>query len=676
MASLNKSCPIHGRGQAGRAPGNPLVFLVVTVFFIFLCEFIIVLFLDDLAPRLRFHKELVDAVMLSLMLPVMLYYFLFLPLRMKSLDSVRRVRKDAERLNQDLRGQVSSLQETEILYRSLMEAIPDIVYKIDLNGNFTFVSSAVRVLGYEPDELVGRHFSTIIAPEEVEYVSREAVLPRYMGKVLGEHHSPKLFDERRTLTRSTRGLEIHIIKKRDAADETAHQTHNTIVGEINSSGVYRLDPDGSRSEFIGTLGIIKATEQWGSSGVIRDITVRKQEVDSLLRLKKIMEDITQGVSDSMSLMTDDFRILWANKATEDNTGYKIDELIGKHCYEVTHNVDSPCDSPLHPCPLKEVMTTSKPTTMLHAHLDKHGNKRYVEVTVYCISEGEDDGSTNRYIYVSKDVTEKKNMEESLFELNRLLEERVHQETMLKVEKEQLLIQQSKMASMGEMINSITHQWKQPLNAISVMVMELAEAHTFGELDNNYLNKMRDNIQQQVLFMSKTMDDFKNFLRPSKEKVSFDIKQATEDIIAMFSPLFKKGNIHITLHSPVEETFEVSGYPNEFKQVILNLINNSRDAIVSTMSETPTEGRIDIGISNEGGIILTIRDNGGGISPELLPRIFEPYFTTKSSDKGTGIGLYISKTIIEDNMGWHITARNIDGGAEFRIEILSEAMGCS
>ncbi|MBF0317009.1 MAG: PAS domain S-box protein [Nitrospirae bacterium] len=674
MGTLKKGCPIHGRGKADRTHGNPLVFFIVTVFFIFLCEFIIVLSLDDLAPRLRFHKELVDAAMLSIMLPVLLYYFLFFPLKRSLLANARAGAIETERLNQDLLRQVSGLQETEILYRSLLEAIPDIVYKVDLDGNFTFVSSAVRVLGYEPDELIGRHFSTIIAPEEVEYVSREAVLPRYMGKVLGEHHCPKLFDERRTLNRSTRGLEVHIIKKRspDTAGETAPQTHNTIIGEVNSSGVYRLDHDGSKSEFIGTLGIIKATDQWGSSGVIRDITVRKQEVDSLLRLKKIMEDITQGVSDSMSLMTDDFRILWANKATEDNTGYKIEELIGRYCYEVTHNVDSPCDSPLHPCPLKEVMTTGKPTTMLHAHLDKQGNKRYVEVTVYCISDEGDDDTTNRYIYVSKDVTDKKKMEESLFELNRLLEERVQQETMLKVEKEQILIQQSKMASMGEMINSITHQWKQPLNAISVTVMELAEAHTFGELNEAYLNSLRDNILQQVQFMSKTTEDFKNFLRPSKEKVSFDIKQATEEIIAMFSPLFKKGNIRINLNAPQEGTFEVLGYPNEFKQVILNLINNSRDAIVSTNAQTSREGRIDIGIHNEGGrlILLTIRDNGGGISPELLERIFEPYFTTKSSDKGTGIGLYISKTIIEGNMGWRLKAGNIDGGAEFRIEILT------
>ncbi|MBF0538571.1 MAG: PAS domain S-box protein [Nitrospirae bacterium] len=565
-------------------------------------------------------------------------------------------------MNQVLREQVSQLQETELLYTSLMDTIPDMVYKVDLDGNFTFINGAVRMIGYEPEELIGRHFSTIIAPEEIEYVSRLAVLPRYMGKALGEHHSPRLFDERRTLHRSTRGLEVHIIRK-CVANGSKDTEPETIIGEVNSSGVYTREPN---REFVGTLGIIKATEQGGSSGVIRDITVRKQEVDSLLRLKKIMEDITQGVSDSMSLMTDDFRILWANKATEDHTGYKLDELAGRHCYEVTHHVDTPCDSPLHPCPLKEVMATGTSTTMLHTHLDKRGNKRYVEVTVYRISE-EDDSNITRYIYVSKDVTEKKEMEESLSELNRLLEGRVQQETMLKLEKEQLLIQQSKMASMGEMINSIIHQWKQPLNVISLTIMEIAEANTFGDLNNDYLDSLKDNILQQIQFMSTTMDDFKNFLMPSKEKISFDLRKAIEDIITMFSPLFRKSNILINLNAPQDKTFEVSGYPNEFKQVILNLINNSRDAIVSRVGRAG--GHIDIDIFNEGGrLIVSICDDGGGIAPELIDRIFEPYFTTKPADKGTGIGLYISKTIIEDNIGWRLTVRNIEGGAEFRIEI--------
>ncbi|MBF0593050.1 MAG: PAS domain S-box protein [Nitrospirae bacterium] len=573
-------------------------------------------------------------------------------------------------VNQALREQVAQLHETERLYTSLMDTIPDIVYKVDLDGNFTFINGAVRMIGYEPEELIGRHFSTIIEPEEIEYVSRLAVLPRYMGKALGEHHSPKLFDERRTLHRSTHGLEVHIIRKcvANGSKETASKTHETIIGEVNSSGVYTLDYNRDHKEFIGTLGIIKPIEQGGSSGVIRDITVRKQEVDSLLRLKKIMEDITQGISDSMSLMTDDFRILWANKAAEEHMGYRLDELVGRHCYEVTHHIDTPCDSPSHPCPLREVMATGKSTTMLHTHLDKQGNKRYVEVTVYRITE-EDASNITRYIYVSKDVTEKKEMEESLFELNRMLEGRVQQETMLKLEKEQLLIQQSKMASMGEMITSIIHQWKQPLNAISLTIMEISEANTFGDLNKDYLDTLQDNILQQIQFMSKTMDDFKNFLLPSKEKISFDIIKATEDIITMFSPLFKKNNILINLKSPKDNTLEVSGYPNEFKQVILNLINNSRDAIVSRVDETRSGGHIDINIFNEGGkIIVSICDDGGGIEPEIMDRIFEPYFTTKPSDKGTGIGLYISKTIIEDNMGWRLTAGNVEGATEFRIEI--------
>ncbi len=617
-------------------------------------------------------KEIISVAVLSIVFYPILYYFFYRPLKLRYLE-LEKINEGKDKDNQTLCKQIGRLQEMEHLYKSLMETIPDIVYKIDLDGNFTFINSAVKTLGYNPNELIGRHFSTIITSEEIEYISRSAVLPKYIGKFVGEDNSPKLFDERRTGKRSTHGLEVHIINKA-VPDSCKAADSETIIGEINSSGVYRFDSNSGESELIGSCGIIKTNEYSGSSGVIRDITKRKHEVDSLVRLKQMMEDITQGVSDSMSLMTEDYRILWANKATEENTGYKIDELVGRHCYEVTHFLDKPCDSPQHPCPLKEIMDTGRPTTMLHKHFDKNGMPRYVEVTVYNINEN--DGGVKRYIYVSKDVTAKKKMEEELYALNNLLEERVREETRLKIEKEQLLIQQSKMASLGEMINSITHQWKQPLNAISATVMEITEAYNFGELNITYVNRLNDTIIQQIQFMAKTMDDFRNFLRPSKEKIFFDVKNAVEEIIIMFSPLFKKNNILMRLNCVEEGVFDVSGYPNEFKQVILNLINNSRDAIVSKSKIEDDTGKadyIDINIFNDiDKLIISISDNGGGIQEDVIDRIFEPYFTTKPLDEGTGIGLYIAKTIIEDNMGWKLTARNVKGGAEFRIEIMSPA----
>ncbi len=253
-------------------------------------------------------------------------------------------------------------------------------------------------------------------------------------------------------------------------------------------------------------------------------------------------------------------------------------------------------------------------------------------------------------------------------LNRRLKERVEEEVSKRQSGEQMLVQQSKMAAMGEMLSMIAHQWKQPLNAISSTAQDLEDAYIHNELDKAYLHTSVAAITNQTDFMLRTADDFRNFLRPSKEKTLFSIKEAIEQVVLMFSPYFVKSDISLNFNHTGDD-FGVTGYPNEFKQVILNLISNARDAILSHRDKQSTN-IIDINVikAKDGGMAVTIRDTGGGIPEDLIGRIFDPYFTTKDSDKGTGIGLYMSRTIIEANMGWRLTVSNIEGGAEFRIDI--------
>ncbi|MBF0343597.1 MAG: response regulator [Nitrospirae bacterium] len=251
-------------------------------------------------------------------------------------------------------------------------------------------------------------------------------------------------------------------------------------------------------------------------------------------------------------------------------------------------------------------------------------------------------------------------------------ERKFEETERRRMQEQMLIQQSKMAAMGEMISLIAHQWKQPLNAISAIIMDMDDAYSCGELDNKYMERSKQIILQQIQFMTKTVDDFRDFMLPSKEKIPFCIKKAIEELISMFSPLFRKSDIALSL-TCIGEEFVTLGYKNEFKQVILNLIDNSKDAICSSrqkeMSDAETEGKIEIEIFKDSGkTIVIVRDNGGGIPDDIIDKIFDAYFTTKSLDEGTGIGLYMCKTIIENNMDWKLTVKSTYVGAEFRIEI--------
>lgn len=278
---------------------------------------------------------------------------------------------------------------------------------------------------------------------------------------------------------------------------------------------------------------------------------------------------------------------------------------------------------------------------------------------------------NNFLATFFDVTQRKQMEKELKQLNTNLELMVAAETQKRMQQEQLLIQQSKMASMGEMISMISHQWRQPLNAIALTVQDMEETYAYNEFNGEYFKRTVNITMDQVTFMSKTIDDFRNFFKPSKDKVQFDVKSAIEDILAMFAQMFKKSDVDISISTEPDTMLIAQGYPNEFKQVILNIINNSKDAITSRReADYRIDGLIEINIGNseeKDKVIVSIKDNGGGIPAHVLDKIFDSYYSTKG-EKGTGIGLYMSKTIIETNMGGSLTARNVDGGAAFTISL--------
>ncbi|MBV6340190.1 ATP-binding protein [Candidatus Magnetobacterium casense] len=276
--------------------------------------------------------------------------------------------------------------------------------------------------------------------------------------------------------------------------------------------------------------------------------------------------------------------------------------------------------------------------------------------------------------IATDISERKLMEEELnrktTELEFLtgeLEQRMVEEVNIRLQKEQLLIQQSKMAALGEMIGMIAHQWKQPLNALSANIFDIKDAYEYGELNKEYMDDIVRTSKEQINFMIRTIDDFKNFLLPVKEKTLFNVKHVIDDILYMFGGIYKKNNIEITIETFGTES-NIYGYPSELTQAFLNIINNSRDAIISRRDKQVIAGRINIVIyETEGHVIVKITDNGGGIPDDIKDKIFEPYFTTKGK-KGAGIGLYMSKTIIEMNMGGSLSVRNVEDGVEFTITL--------
>ena len=248
----------------------------------------------------------------------------------------------------------------------------------------------------------------------------------------------------------------------------------------------------------------------------------------------------------------------------------------------------------------------------------------------------------------------------LEELNHRLGELVDRSVAEIRRKDQVMITQGRQAAMGEMIGNIAHQWRQPLNALGLLLANIKDAYQFDELDADYLEKAVAEGNRLVQKMSVTIDDFRNFFHPGKEAVAFSARRQIEDAVSLVASSFSKDNIRIRLQT--DEEVDLFGFPNEYSQVLLNLLSNAKDAMIS--SRVP-DGSIEVVLSRLGGQgCVTVTDNGGGIPVDHLDRIFEPYFSTK--ELGTGIGLYMSKMIIERNMHGSVRARNVEGGAQFTV----------
>ncbi|UFS72251.1 PAS domain-containing protein [Geomonas sp. RF6] len=256
------------------------------------------------------------------------------------------------------------------------------------------------------------------------------------------------------------------------------------------------------------------------------------------------------------------------------------------------------------------------------------------------------------------------LHEALESLTREIEERMQTVEALR-ERDQLLVHQSRLAAMGEMINNIAHQWRQPLNVISLIIQEMPLMYEQGEFTETYLHARVDQAKAVIAYMSQTIEDFRSFFRPSMEKAVFRVRDLLDKTLALVAETLEKCGIKVEL----EEIGEPSmyGYLSECSQVLLNILLNSRDAFLECRRETACVIRIRA-VAAGSRTIVTIADNAGGIPEVIIGKIFEPYFTTKGPEKGTGIGLFMAKTIIEKHMNGSFTVRNIDGGAEFTIEV--------
>ncbi|QWR76020.1 PAS domain S-box protein [Candidatus Magnetomonas plexicatena] len=474
--------------------------------------------------------------------------------------------------------------------------------------------------------------------------------------------------------------------------ETLRQRHRQGVERVNQTGKSSLT--GKTIEMLGlrkngeefpvelSIAAWKVKDEGFYTGIIRDITHRKEYEEKLRSANEEMESLVQKRTNELSkalvalkeseeryrgifndtqtailiLNPDTLEVVEVNDKACSFYGYTKEEFSKKKLVEINTLSEQQLIS------IALEVKSKKQANLVTCHRTCSGEIRDVEVHTGPIKiKGETFICSMIY-----DITERKRMEDEIKEINLNLQKKIEKEVAKNRIKDQMMFEQSRHVSMGELLMNISHHWRQPLCAIGVSIQDLRDAYQHGELSEPYITKNVGNAMKELLALSETIDNFRSFYvkenKPKQFNVAGEINKA-EGLIAGY--LQDKG---IVVEKELEENLKIWGYQNEFAHVILNILTNARDIFEE---RNITGGKIKVKLSKDvttDKIVITISDNGGEIPKNIIKKIFDPYFTTKDKVQGAGMGLYMAKVIIEKNMKGTISVRNDNGWCEFRIEL--------
>ncbi len=392
--------------------------------------------------------------------------------------------------------------------------------------------------------------------------------------------------------------------------------------------------------------------------------------------RRLFENMTNGFALHEMIFDDngnpaDYRFIAVNSAFENLTGLRTQDLIGRTVLEIMPDTERHWIETYG-----RVVKTGEP---VHFENLSAALGRYYEVTAY-------KHNANEFACIFADITERITMYKNLEELTRNLEERVAEEVEKRRKQEAMLLQQSKLAAMGEMLISISHHWRQPLNAIGLVVQAMEDYYEANELDRERIRWIVKTVMDRLNSMSETINVFSSYIQRPQLSDAFEVCSAVNDNLRLLSEELRATNIDFECSYLKEDMSSknprslcqnyadifIKGNINHFNQVIISLITNAKEALLEQQRDPAfrqTKGLIKIALEVlEEKIILKIEDNGGGIKENIMERIFEPFFTTKDRSYTLGLGLYISKLIIEEQFQGKLYAENLSGGAAFIIEI--------
>ena len=398
------------------------------------------------------------------------------------------------------------------------------------------------------------------------------------------------------------------------------------------------------------------------------MTVYPKDVTIAAKKNFLEHDLYKAIIDSTKegfwLLDEELNIISINHSFATMLGYEESELLGRRPYELLALVDEQqaiCEAKAG------TVNTSVQRTYELTFVTKEGREFHTIVNATTINLPEHRVRTFAFI---TDISEQKALEQTLIEqqrsineLNNDLTQRVEAEVQANRKKDHIMYQQARLASMGEMVANIAHQWRQPLNIIALIMQEFYISGQLGTLDREKIEKEYARANSVLQYMSNTIDDFRTFFKHNNDGELFYVNSAIDSVMTLISKTMEHNNIEIRMN--IEDNITVFGHKNEFIQALVNIINNAREAIVTHTKSGVIELKA---YTDSTDVKITIQDNGGGILKKDIDQIFEPYFTTKHQTQGTGLGLYMSHQIIVNNMDGSIYAKNREEGTCFYISL--------
>ncbi|NVJ52537.1 MAG: transporter substrate-binding domain-containing protein [Campylobacteraceae bacterium] len=388
----------------------------------------------------------------------------------------------------------------------------------------------------------------------------------------------------------------------------------------------------------------------------------EEKTIELAKQKLLFETLYNKSSDSVLILKDKV-IADCNESTKNVLGFTKKELLNKALHNIApeYQPDNTSSERLFDNKLEKVLIFG--VSSFEAVLYNYNRKEvWVEIVLTSIEI-----ENRRVIHtVIRDISNRKILEKRLEELNANLEEKIKREIRKNENSTKQLIQQSRLAQMGEMISMIAHQWRQPLAAISATTNNLlVKLMIEDKVNKEAFEEELILITEYSKHLSSTIDDFRNFFKTDKEKEEFDLEEVIKKSISITKTSIESKNIKLEIN--LEKNLKLFSYATEIQQVILNIIKNAEDIL--TEKDIPNK-KICITTykRNEHSVIIKIQDNGGGIEESLIEKIFDPYFSTKSDKDGTGLGLYMSRIIINDHCKGNLKVINENNGATFLIDL--------